>query len=323
MARPLRINYPGAWHHVMNRGGGYRTIFNDDRQRGLFLELFSDLNRMFRLEIHAYCLMDNHYHLLVHTPAGNLQRGMRHLNGVYTQRYNRIEKTDGPLFRGRYKAILIEPDAYLLNVSRYIHLNPVAAGSIESALDYRWSSYGAYVGDAGVPEWLHTDFILGMIGQDHRPACYRSFVETGIDRETATFFSKRKWRPILGSDGFRERILSNVESHPEIPEIREAASIPSLSLIVMTVADLLSVSEEEVLRTGSRGRGKRNPGRMAALYIARKIAGYPLNEIALYFGFGHYASVSGIVTRCQRAIEIDITWADTINNIADIIKAKT
>ncbi len=80
MARPLRINYPGAWHHVMNRGGGYRTIFNDDRQRGLFLELLADLNRMFRLEIHAYCLMDNHYHLLVHTPAGNLQHGMRHSN---------------------------------------------------------------------------------------------------------------------------------------------------------------------------------------------------------------------------------------------------
>ncbi len=112
MARPLRINYPGAWYHVMNRGGGYRTIFNDDHQRCVFLELLADLNRMFRLEFHAYCLMDNHYHLLAHTPEGNLQRGMRHLNGVYTQRYNRIEKTDSPLFRGRYKAIVIEPDAY-------------------------------------------------------------------------------------------------------------------------------------------------------------------------------------------------------------------
>jgi len=143
----------------MNRGGGHRTIFNDDRQRGLFLELLADLNRMFRIEIHAYCLMDNHYHLLGHTPAGNLQRGMRHLNGVYTQRYNRIVKTDGPLFRGRYKTILIEPDAYLLNVGRYIHLNLGTARLIEGA----WSSYRA----AWVPEWLYCGFYWFQIASQN------------------------------------------------------------------------------------------------------------------------------------------------------------
>ncbi len=322
MVRPLRINYPGAWHHVMNRGGGYRTIFNDDHQCCVFLELLADLNRMFRLEIHAYCLMDNHYHLLVHTPEGNLQRGMRHLNGVYTQRYNRIEKTDGPLFRGRYKAILIEPDAYLLNVSRYIHLNPATAGLVERASDYPWSSYRGYVGDGLAPKWLHVDFVLGMIGQGQRQEQYRSFVEAGIDEETATFFGKRKRLPILGSDGFRMRLMSNLDSDPEIPETREAVRIPSLSLIVTTVADIFSVSEEEVLRAGSRGRGRRNPARMAAIYLTRKIAGYPLNEIASYFGLGHYASVSGIVIRCQRAIEIDIRLANMINDTANKIKAK-
>jgi len=322
MARPLRINYPGAWHHVMNRGGGSRIIFNDDHQRGVFLELLADLNRMFRVEIHAYCLMDNHYHLLVHTPEGNLQRGMRHLNGVYTQRYNRIEKTDGPLFRGRYKAILIEPDAYLLNVSRYIHLNPTAAGLVERASDYPWSSYRAYVGAVSKSEWLHADFVLSMIGQDQRQEHYRRFVEAGIDEETATFFGKRKWRPILGSNGFRTRLLSNLENNPEIPETREAVKKPSLSTIVTLVAGLFSISEEEVLRSGFRGRGKINPGRMSAIYIARKIAGYRLNEIASYFGLGHYASVSGIVTRCQRAIEIDPALANIVNDTANKLKPK-
>ena len=119
MSRPLRIEFPSAWYHVMNRGAGYRDIFNNDIHRMIFADLLSQITKMFQVEIHGVCLMDNHYHLLIKTPKGNLQRAMQHLNGVYTQRYNRLENSDGPLFRGRYKAILIEPDAYLLNVSRY------------------------------------------------------------------------------------------------------------------------------------------------------------------------------------------------------------
>lgn len=321
MARPLRIEFPHAWYHVMNRGTGHQTIFHQDQHRGLFLELLGELNRMFRVETHAYCLMDSHYHLLIHTPEGNLQRGMRHLNGVYTQRYNRIEKTDGPLFRGRYKAILIEPDAYLLNVSRYIHLNPVAAGLTDCATDYPWSSFGAYAGKVLAPEWLHSNFILAMIGLHHPRAGYRSFVEAGIDEETATFFGKKKHSPILGNDVFRDRILSNLEANPEVPELREAIPTPSLSLIVTMVAEILSVSEEVIL-AGARGRGKKNLGRTVAIYIARKFAGFPLNEIASYFGLAHYASVSGIVTRFQRTIEIDIKLGNLIEDIANKIKAK-
>ena len=134
---------------------GHRAIFNEDQHRRLFLKLFGELNRMFREETHAYCLMGNHDHLLNAHPVGNLQRRMRHLNGVSTQRYNPIENTDGPPFRGCHKAILIEPDAYSLNVRRYIHLNPVAAGLVERASDFPWSSYGEYVGKAPAPYWLN------------------------------------------------------------------------------------------------------------------------------------------------------------------------
>lgn len=321
MARPLRIEFPGAWYHVMNRGAGYRSIFSQDEHRSLFLDLLGEVSRMFRVETHAYCLMDNHYHLLVHTPEGNLQRGMRHLNGVYTQRYNRMEKTDGALFRGRYKAILIEPDAYLLNVSRYIHLNPVAAGLTEKAADFPWSSFRTYVGEALAPEWLRCDFVLGMIGQRRQQERYRSFVEAGMDEVTETFYSEGKRSPIFGSDGFRAGMLSNRAADPEIPEIRQAVSRPSLALIVAAVAEVFSVKEEQILQQ-SRGRGRKNTARSAALYVARKIAGFSLHEIVSYFGLGHYASVSGAVTRFQKAIAEEATLEKMITRVADKIKTK-
>ena len=159
MARPLRVHYPNAWYHVMNRGAGRQRIFNNNIHRIIFLELLEECHKMFNVKIYAYCLMDNHYHLLLSTPDANLSGAMRHLNGVYTQRFNRISKTDGPLFRGRYKAQLVEEDCYLLIVSRYIHLNPVKAGLVDHPAKYKWSSYAAYLGLAKVPTWLSVEAI--------------------------------------------------------------------------------------------------------------------------------------------------------------------
>ena len=158
MARPLRIEYPGAWYHVMNRGAGRKLIFKTDAQRSYFLALLADAHARFHAEIHAYCLMGNHYHLLVRTPEGNLQRIMRHINGVYTQYFNRVEKKDGALFRGRYKAILVDAEAYWLELSRYIHRNPLEAHIPRRLDDYRWSSYPAYVGKVKPPAWLDTGY---------------------------------------------------------------------------------------------------------------------------------------------------------------------
>ena len=127
MARPLRIEYPGAWYHVMNRRGRRRFIFNTDDQRHYFLALLGEVYTRYQAEMHAYCLMDNHYHLLIRTPEANLQRVMRHVNGLYTQYFNRTESKDGALFRGRYKAILVDADTHWLELSRYIHRNPLEA----------------------------------------------------------------------------------------------------------------------------------------------------------------------------------------------------
>ena len=322
MSRPLRIEYPNAWYQVMNRGAGYRNIFCNDNHRMLFLDLLSQISKMFRVEIHGFCLMDNHYHLLIHTPEGNLQRAMRHLNGVYTQRYNRLEATDGALFRGRYKAILIEPDAYLLNVSRYIHLNPVAAGLTSLAGDYQWSSYRSYIGVAPTPQWLQTKLILNMVGRHQRRKSYRLFIEKGVDDETQTFYDKKKFPAVMGSDDFRESIHSRLPANTEIPEIKTLRSAPSISAIIQAVSMIFVIPEKEILQT-IRGRGMKNPARSAAIYCCRKMAGLPLNEIAQQFGFSHYGSVSGSIAKFDRQINEDPHIAKLMCNVDNIINKQT
>jgi putative transposase len=149
MARPLRIEYPGAYYHVMNRGLSHRDIFLEDKGRESFLDLLSDITRLWKVEIYAYCLMNNHYHLLLSTAAVGLSRAMRHLDGIYTQKFNRVHHRDVPLFRGRYKAILIDAEAYFLSVVRYIHRNPpmqiqqpdfpstICSGAPDDSLEHR------------------------------------------------------------------------------------------------------------------------------------------------------------------------------------------
>jgi putative transposase len=127
MSRPLRIQFPGAWYHVMNRGANKQITFQDDNDRKDFLGLLKAIHYRYKIEVHAYCLMNNHYHLMLRINSANLSQAMRHLNGVYTQRYNCRHNIDGPLFRGRYKSILVDAENYLLRLSRYIHLNPVSA----------------------------------------------------------------------------------------------------------------------------------------------------------------------------------------------------
>jgi len=294
MSRPLRIEYSGAYYHVMNRGAGRLPIFQHDDHRAVFLKLLRETHEMFKAEIHAYCLMGNHYHLLIRTPSGNLSRVMRHLNGVYTQRYNRLEKIDGPLFRGRYKAILVDADSYLLNVSRYIHLNPVAAGMVKKAAQYPWSSYPVYIGKTQEPFWLTTSDTLSMTGQRQQKQRYQSFVEQGIDQDTEKFYGRKKLLPILGSEGFVNNIMNRQTSHQEIPASRQNHQEISLNDVVRVSARVFSVPEATLYET-PRGRGQLNTARSAAMYLGRKYAGHSLNEIAEYFGLNHY----GQCIRCN------------------------
>ncbi len=168
MARPLRIEYPGAYYHVMNRGLSGRHIFTQDQDRKVFFDLIGNISGMWKVEVNAYCLMDNHYHLLLETPQGGLSRAMRHLDGIYTQKFNRSHRRDGPLFRGRYKAILIDVEEYFLSVARYIHHNPGKAGVVSNMDRYRWSSHQGYLDRKKGQEWLNTEELLSRFSRGSR-----------------------------------------------------------------------------------------------------------------------------------------------------------
>ena len=165
MVRPLRIEFPGALYHVTSRGDRQEAIFDDDQDRTALLNILGDVVSRFRWQCHAYCLMGNHYHLMIETPQGNLTKGMRQLNGVFTQWSNRRHQRSGHLFQGRYKAILVDRNAYFLELARYIVLNPVRARIVAQPGQWPWSSYRAMVGEEPSPKWLATDGLLAQFGE--------------------------------------------------------------------------------------------------------------------------------------------------------------
>ncbi|MGE0826479.1 MAG: transposase [Candidatus Binatia bacterium] len=182
MTRPLRVEFPGAVYHVTARGDGREAIFIDDSDRRLFLEVVGHVLDRFAWQCHAYCLMGNHYHLLIETPEANLSRGMRQMNGVYTQRFNRRHARVGHVFQGRYKAIVVQKDEHLLELCRYVVLNPVRAGMVKRVQDWHWSSYRVTVGQTDSPSWVTTDWLLAQFGQRQAAAirAYQQFVTEGV-----------------------------------------------------------------------------------------------------------------------------------------------
>lgn len=299
MTRPLRIAYQGAWYHVMNRGLAHNPIFIHDSHRQIFLELLFEIHARYQVEIHAYCLMDNHYHLLIKTPLGNISRVMRHLDGIYTQRFNKSVKRDGPLFRGRYKSILIEADEYLLQLSRYIHLNPVKAKLVKKPEQFAWSSYQAYLYDIS-PHWLNRTDTLSYFGISMQKEKYQLFVEDGMDGKMDHFYKKIKNIPILGTEDFARKIAEKYlkEQHKidEIPEhklllIDKSSSIEN---IVYCVAQFYRIDEHDITLIKKR---KGNQPRAIAMYLANTIGQYSLPQISLYFS---NITSSGVSRACGR-----------------------
>ncbi|PWK47905.1 DnaA-like protein [Pleionea mediterranea] len=294
MVRPLRIEFEGAWYHVMNRGAGYRSIFKTNRQREYFLSLLDAVTQRFNADVHAYCLMGNHYHLMIRTPDGNLQRIMRHINGVYTQYFNRTQKTDGPLFRGRYKAILVEAETYWLELSRYIHRNPIDILKGKSLETYRWSSYPAYVGEADSPEWLTTQYILNAIGKRNQQSRYQLFVKSGVSDELTTFYGGSGVSSILGGAAFKTDYIREVKQNPEVAELKQYRKIPSMERILSIVCRHFEISKKELLKS-RRGRHPYQQARAMAMYLCQEYGEYTLADIAEKFNLAGYASAGATI----------------------------
>lgn len=185
MSRPLRIEYPGAFYHVTSRGNEQKDVFKSQKDREKFLDYLASATERYGAIVHAYCLMSNHYRLLLETPVGNLSQIMRHINGAYTTYFNIKRKRAGHLFQGRYKAILVEFDEYAMELTRYLHLNPVRAGMVARPEEYCWSCYQSYIGLRPSPDWLRLEAILAYFGHGaaNVKQRYRNFVEDLLGTE--------------------------------------------------------------------------------------------------------------------------------------------
>lgn len=316
MSRPLRIEFEGAWYHVMNRGRARQDIFADDTDYQTFLETVGEAVARFAAEVHAYCLMPNHYHLLVRTPRANLGRVMRHIDGLYTQRYNRRHGVDGPLFRGRYRAILVEADAYLLSVSRYIHRNPIdgAQPLVEQLDAWRWSSFPAFVGQIAPPVWLSTGPTLEMLGTQNRSAAYRRFVHTPTEEAVAAFYAKQRATPILGDESFRERMLGRV---PPAPDVTRPPQRPlrEPDMVVATVAREFGVEPAQLVARDTSRRGAASVARQMAMLLCRDRSGLTLREVGQRFGDIHYSAVHQNIRRLKDRLAESAELSDAYQTV--------
>lgn len=299
MPRPLRIEYENAYYHVINRGRARQKIFHSEAYYEAFLKTVEEAHQRFGVKILCYCLMGNHYHLLLKTPDANLGRVMRHINGVYTQRYNRLKKTDGPLFRGRYKAICVEQDSYQLQLSRYIHRNPIEAGIVSELDNYAWSSYPYYVtGKQKAPAWLAQNEIYAQLGVKSRwRARYRAFVDEGVDEEIKQHYGQGKVMPYLGSEAFRDWVYGRRITDDQAVSGDSSVSFrPGIDEIVERVAKLFSVPPASILQAK---RGENNIPRWVAMMLCQEVGGCRLVDIANSFGLNRTGSIPTTIKKLK------------------------
>lgn len=294
MGRPLRIEFAGAHYHVTSRGNEQRDVFKSQKDREQFLSYLESATFRYGAVIHAYCLMSNHYHLLLETPSGNLSQIMQHINGAYTNYFNVKRKRYGHLFQGRYKAILIDADGYAKELSRYIHLNPVRAGMVSRPEEYRWSSCLDYIGERKSPEWLKTAFILDYFGKG-KDACrsYRRFVEDLLECEYESPLNEATAATILGGMEFVNEItarhVDGKQHDRDLPAIRKLSAKPTMDAIIEAARNLA---------------GDSRLSKKAGIYLCHKYSGAKLKEIGERFGIGESA-VSQTSRRFAQELEQD------------------
>lgn len=295
VTRPLRIEFPGAYYHVMNRGLARHRTFLGPADYRAFVRLLAEVAERWQVKVFAYCCMPNHYHLLLQTPLGNLARVMRHLDGVYAQRFNRSHERDGPLFRGRYKSIIIDAETYLLQVVRYIHLNPVKVHLADDPRQYAWSSHRLY-GVRESPTWLARGLVLSHFSD---LADFERFVAAGNERSLEAFYRRKRWSPFLGDRAFVMWALAKTKLSAEHTRAHKTPHFPDIEAVVEGICQRMGVKEE--LAFSSR-RGVSNVPRDLAIYMAGRIAGFPYSEICRHFGLRRKSAVSQVIYRTSRLL---------------------
>ena len=294
MARPLRIEFLGAVYHLTARGNARQNIYLHDTDRSTFLDFLEREVLQQRWRCYAYCLMSNHYHLLIETPEGNLVQGMRRLNGTYSQAFNRRYGRVGHVFQGRYTSIIVDRETYMLPLCRYIVLNPVRAHLVEAIHLWPWSSYAATAGLTSPPVWLDTTGVLQHFGptREHALVAYRHYVAAGTD--TSSPWEQLRGQMWLGDEAFRTRMehLAQNQSWADVPSAHTHPLRPTQDEVLQKVGAAYDIATAHVL-----DRSRQRPFQ-AAVYLLRRAANVSLKDVA---------SLAGVspsrVSHIQRRIE--------------------
>jgi len=315
VARPLRLEFAGACWYVIGRSLPRRELFRDDVDRAELLVSLSKVVTMLRWRVAAYALLKNEYHLILETPEPNLSRGMRQLNGVYTQYYNRRHGRTGAVLHGRYKSMLVEKEAHLADLTRFVMWSPVRKGLCRLPTDWKWSSCRALSGMASAPSWLDVDVVLGNLMKPRKRAHERfaRFVSEG--RESGYDPSKHvRGQIFLGSEAFREWAIERASGKAgrdrATPRVT-GVSRPTMKAILLAAAEVYGLTEKDLRR------GRRGPGRKAAAFLARREGALKLPEIGRALGIREF-SASHLASEGEKLYLTDIEFRRNI----DLIRAK-
>ncbi len=312
MSRPLRLEFPGALWHITQRGNERKDIFRCDADRTLFLDLLVRSIEIYRWILHAFVLMTNHYHLIIETPLPTLSRGMHDLDGDYAQKFNGRHDRVGHLFQGRFKGSLVERETHLLALCRYVVLNPVRAGMVETPAAWPWSSYRATALLEPPPPWLEVDWTLRQFGSDRRSAAqrYREFVAAGIGM-TRSPWEDLKSDLYLGSDAFGERLRDLIgarEFPPEIPRSQRLIRPPALEAIVDLVSGEFSIGPAQLRK------GRRSEARLVFAWLARRARASSLGEIGEVLSLSA-PGVSHLLRAAEGRIQRDAKLAELVERL--------
>lgn len=316
MSRAWRIEYAGAYYHLMSRGNQGANIFYDDNDRQMMLDTLGEFSERFNIDIFAYVLMSNHYHLLVRTKSANLIRSMHWLGTTYTQRFNIRHMRKGHLFQGRYKSILVENDAYLLQLSYYIHRNPLRAEMVKELFDYRWSSYKCYAFGEKPPKWLSMSLILSQFegdGDSHNS--YRGKVQQ-YAREEERLWEEFRYGLTVGSTQFIETIRSKylpADPQPFMPQQRYLAKYIDVEGFVKKVGKLLNYNI--MINSGkSRLSGPEKDKRDLLIYCLWRSGKLTNEQIGRFFSVS-YSAVSHAVSSIKSRLKVDQALVEILGRI--------
>ncbi len=313
MARPLRIEYEGAFYHITARGNEGREIYFANSDYEKFKSYLKQAQEKYGCLLHCYVLMTNHYHLLMQTPRGNLSKVMHYINASYTNYINKKHQRSGHLFQGRYKAILVEHDSYLLELSRYLHLNPVRAHLVASPEGYPHSSYRSYISGTK-DDILFRDLILGMISKDRKvtPKHYREFVEKAIETEPESPFKSIYGGVILGGQKFVKEVLSRLEEtaleQKDISHRRELQAAWRTDDVIEVVATHFNLSRDQLIKD-------RKIYRNMTIYLPKKYTGMTNRQIGQLFGELSYSAVVKVHRRFEEILTEDRSLSKTLKEI--------